>query len=208
MSKANSGPVDGRSPTTIEVTASDQPNDGERTLSRDEAFEVLSNRRRRYVLHYLQDEEAAVTLSGLAEQVAAWEHDTSIDRIASDERKTVYTSLQQFHLPKMDDIGIVEFDQRAGEVRITEATRDLDIYLEVVDRYDIPWSFYYIGFSAIGTTLVALAWLDVAPFSVVPYAGWTVFLLAALLVSSLSHYVLSRRMRLGSGSSPPEVNDA
>jgi len=103
---------------------------------------------------------------------------------------------------------VVEFDQRAGEVRITEATRDLDIYLEVVDRYDIPWSFYYIGFSAIGTTLVALAWLDVAPFSVVPYAGWTVFLLAALLVSSLSHYVLSRRMRLGSGSSPPEVNDA
>ncbi|WP_324663586.1 DUF7344 domain-containing protein [Haloarcula sediminis] len=200
MSKAISGT--GETPESAGVQS------GQDKLSRDDAFEMLSNRRRRFILHYLQDEDAAATLSDLAEQVAAWENETDIANISASERKTVYTSLQQFHLPKMDETGIIEFDQRAGEVSITDAAQDLDIYLEVVDTYDIPWSFYYIGFSAIGTILVTLSWLDIAPFAAIPYVGWTVFLLAALLVSSVSHYVLTRRNRLGTGESPPEVSDA
>ena len=204
MSKVESGTTDS-SPQIGEQTPK---NDEPQTLSRDEMFEMLSNRRRRYILHYLHDTEGSATLSDLAEQVAAWENDTRIRDISASERKTVYTSLQQFHLPKMDETGAVEFDQRAGEVVITDAARELDVYLEVVDRYDIPWSFYYIGFSAIGTILVTLSWLGVAPFAVIPDMGWTVFLLAALLVSSASHYVLTRRMRVGAGEAPPEVENA
>ncbi|MBX0322291.1 hypothetical protein EGH21_04495 [Halomicroarcula sp. F13] len=177
-------------------------------LSRDETFEMLSNRRRRYTLHHLQDTESAVPLSDLAEQVAAWENDTTVRDISASERKTVYTSLQQFHLPKMDETGVVEFHQRDGTVELTDAAADLDIYLELVDRYDIPWSFYYMGLSAIGCILVTLSWLGVQPFAVVPFVGWTVFLLGTFGVSSASHYYLSRRMRLGSGESPPEVDDA
>ena len=201
MSKAASGGPDGGPSQSIDA----QGVRDDRGLSRDDAFEMLSNRRRRFIIHHLQHAEAATSLSDLAEQVAAWENDTTVGELASDERKTVYTSLQQFHLPKMDETGVVEFDDRAGEVELTDAAEELDIYLEVVDRYDIPWSFYYIGFSAIGTILVTLSWLDVAPFGAIPAAGWTVFLLAALLVSSLSHYVLTRRMRLGRGDTPPEV---
>ena len=204
MSKAESGAVD-TSPQIGEQTLQD---DEPQTLSRDEMFELLSNRRRRYILHYLHDTETSAALSDLAEQVAAWETDPAIRDISASERKTVYTSLQQFHLPKMDETGAVEFDQRAGEVTITDAASELDVYLEVVDRYDIPWSFYYIGFSAIGTILVALSWLGVAPFGAVPDMGWTVFLLAALLVSSVSHYLLTRRMRVGAGETPPEVENA
>jgi len=204
MSKATSGTGEEQLASTESApSAGDQP-----SLSRDETFEMLSNRRRRYILHYLHDTEGSATLSDLAEQVAAWENDTRIRDISASERKTVYTSLQQFHLPKMDETGAVEFDQRAGEVVITDAARELDVYLEVVDRYDIPWSFYYIGFSAIGTILVTLSWLGVAPFAVIPDMGWTVFLLAALLVSSASHYVLTRRMRVGAGEAPPEVENA
>jgi len=208
MSQARTGATNGEPSTSAEVPPTGRPDAGESSVSRDEAFEMLSNRRRRFILHYLQDAESAATLSDLAEQVAAWENETEIARISANERKAVYTSLQQFHLPKMDDTGVVEFDRRAGEVHVTDAARGLDIYLEVVDEYDIPWSFYYIGFSAIGTALVALSALDVGPFGAIPYAGWTVFLLAALFVSSISHFALTRRNRLGTGGSPPEVNDA
>jgi hypothetical protein len=204
LSQASSG----RGGEVADPADTKQIDDAEPSLSRDETFEMLSNRRRRFIIHYLQDRAEPVSLSDLAEQVAAWENDVDIARISASERKTVYTSLQQFHLPKMDETGVVEFDQRAGEVTLTDAARGLDLYLEVVDRYDIPWSFYYLGFSAVGTVLVALSWLQVPPFDVIPYAGWTVFLLASLFVSSLSHYVLTRRMRLGQGESPPEVTDA
>ena len=177
-------------------------------LSRDDAFEMLSNRRRRYTLQFLSDTTGPTSLSDLAEQVAAWENETSVEDISASERKTVYTSLQQFHLPKMADMGVVEFDRRAGEVRLTESATDLDIYLELVDRYDIPWSLYYLGLSSIGTVLTSLAYAGIQPFAAVPFAGWTVFLVAVFTVSSASHYALSRRMRLSSNTVPPEVDDA
>ena len=176
-------------------------------LSRDDAFEMLSNRRRRYALQFLSDTTGPTSLSDLAERVAAWENETSVDNISASERKTVYTSLQQFHLPKMADAEVIEFDQRAGEVQLTESATDLDIYLELVDRYDIPWSLYYLGLSAVGGILASLAYAGVYPFAAVPFVGWTVFLIAVFTVSSVSHYVLSRRMRLSSNTVPPEVDD-
>jgi len=208
MSQAQSGTPESEPSRAAEVTQAQQSEPDETRLSRDEAFEMLSNRRRRYILHYLQDTEAAVTLSELAEQVAAWENETDTASISASERKTVYTSLQQFHLPKMDDADVVEFDRRAGDVRIADAAEELDIYLEVVDEDDIPWSLYYIGFSAIGTVLVTLSAAGVGPVATLTYAGLAGFLPAALFVSSLSHYALTRRNRLGSGESPPEVDDA
>ncbi|WP_211195006.1 DUF7344 domain-containing protein [Halorhabdus amylolytica] len=189
---------------TIVEQSTDQTGD-ETGVSRDEAFEVLSNRRRRYTLHYLVRNGETATLGDVAEQVAAWENDKAVSGITSSERKTVYTSLQQFHLPKLDEKDVVSFDERAGEIALTDRARDLDIYLEVVDRYDIPWSFYYLGATLLGITLVSLSWLGIGPFATVPADGWTVFLLGVFLVSSLSHVFISRRMRLGSDEKPPEV---
>ncbi|WP_236044762.1 DUF7344 domain-containing protein [Haloarcula nitratireducens] len=208
MSKAQAGSTGAETLQTAEEQEPDDQSEEETDLSRDDAFEMLSNRRRRYTLHYLHDERTDVTLSDLAEQVAAWENDSTVGEISASERKTVYTSLQQFHLPKMDDTGVVDFDRRAGEVTLTDAAADLDIYLEVVDRYDVPWSSYYLGFTLFGTALVSLSWLELAPFAAVPFAGWTVFLLGVFLVSSVSHFLLSRRMRLGVDEKPPEVSDA
>ncbi|EMA11822.1 MULTISPECIES: DUF7344 domain-containing protein [Haloarcula] len=177
-------------------------------LSRDDAFEMLSNRRRRYAIQFLSGTPGPTSLSDLAEQVAAWENETSVAEISASERKTVYTSLQQFHLPKMADMGVIEFDQREGDVRLTESAADLDIYLELVDRYDIPWSLYYVGLSSIGIVLTSLAYAGIKPFAAVPFVGWTVFLIAVFTVSSACHYVLSRQMRIGSNAVPPEVDDA
>ena len=203
MSKTQSQPAgeQGRIETD-EAQATAEP-----TLSRDDAFETLSNQRRRFVLHFLQDADGTAALSDLAEQVAAWENDTEVAAISASERKTVYTSLQQFHLPKMDDLGVVAFDRREGEVALTEAADRLDIYLEVVDRYDVPWGLYYTGLSALGFLLVGLANAGVDPFTVVSPVGWTVFVLTALAVSSVSHLVHARRMRLGSHAGPPEVRE-
>ncbi|MFT4881353.1 MAG: hypothetical protein ACI9CA_000112 [Natronomonas sp.] len=40
-------------------------------VDRDETFNLLSNHRRRYALHYCKRRDDPVTLSDLAEQVAA-----------------------------------------------------------------------------------------------------------------------------------------
>lgn len=192
--------IEGSTAQTKQPTNEDQ-------FTRDEAFEVLSNRRRRFTLHYLKQNGDDATLSDVAEQVAAWEHGDR-QEVSASERKSVYTSLQQFHLPKLDEKGIVEFDQRAGDISLTDAAKRLDIYLEVVDRYELPWSAYYLTVSAIGTVIIGLSWLGIGPFATFPAIAWIAFLIVAFIVSSSAHFVLSRRMRLGVEEAPPEVADA
>lgn len=194
----------GQSTDSVGAQLADEKAGGE-SITRDDAFEVLSNQRRRFTIHYLQHNGDSAALGDVAEQVAAWENEKGVRDVASSERKTVYTSLQQFHLPKMDEKSIVEFDQRAGTVKLTERADDLDIYMEVVDRFDVPWSYYYLGLSLVGAILVGCSWLGVAPFAGVPFVGWVAFLLGAFFVSSVSHMYLSREMRLGTGEVPPEV---
>lgn len=175
------------------------------TLSRDDVFDVLSNRRRRYMLHYLQQNGEVASLGEVAEKVAAWENGTAVEDVTSDQRKRVYTSLQQFHLPKMDEHGVVEFDRRAGAIELSEAAGDVDIYLEVIDEYDVPWSYYYLGLTAVGTLLVGLSILGIEPLASIPEGSWIAFLLVTFGVSAVVHTVVSRGMRLGTDGPPPDV---
>jgi len=164
---------------------------------------MLSNRRRRYALHWLRQHDRAA-IGELSERVAAWETDQPVESLTADERKRVYTSLQQFHLPKMDEKGIVEFDERAGVVELGDDASEVDIYLEVTDRYDVPWSLYYLGLTGVGTALAALSWAGVGPFGGVSDAGLVAFVLTALGLSALAHTAITRKMRLGREGPPPE----
>jgi hypothetical protein len=173
-------------------------------LSKDEIFEILSNRRRRYALHCLKQQNQGVALGEVSEQVAAWETDKTVRDVDTAERKRVYTSLQQCHLPQMDKKGVVNFEREEGVIELGEAAEDVDVYMEVTDEYDLPWSFYYLGLGCIGTVLVTLSWLGFEPFAAVPDTGWVAFVLTALLISASVHTALTRKMRLGRDGKPPE----
>jgi len=174
-------------------------------LDRDDVFDVLSNPRRRYALHVLRSADGTVELGEVAEQVAAWEHDTTVEAVDSGVRKNTYTALQQRHLPRMDDMGVVEFDSRAGTVEPAEALDEFDIYLEVVEGRDIPWSEYYLGLGAVAAAVVAAAHAGVPGIEAVTGLGWATFLAAAVLVSAAVHYTVTRENRLDATDAPPEV---
>jgi hypothetical protein len=185
-----------------------QETESPQQLSKNEVFELLSNERRRYAIHHVKQSDGAVELGALSEQVAAWENSGEVSGVSSDERKSVYTSLQQFHLPKMEREGVVEFDDRQGTVELSPRAEDLDVYLEVVEGYDIPWSEYYLGLSAISLALVVSAAADIYPIALVSGTGWAIFTAVTFLVSALVHTYISRtEMRLESGDQPPEVGE-
>ncbi|THE65587.1 hypothetical protein D8Y22_07170 [Salinadaptatus halalkaliphilus] len=100
--------------------------------SSDGPFEILSSPRRRHVIEFLaSSSEDAVRLRDLAEQIAAWENDISRQEITYKQRKRVYTSLYQTHLPKMDRAGVIDYDRHAGIVRSTAEVSTLRAYLEL-----------------------------------------------------------------------------
>ena len=172
----------------------------ETTEITSDVFELLSNRRRRYSLHYLEQGEETVELGDLARQVASWENDTEVDTVSASERKNVYTSLQQFHLPKLDEKGIVEFDKREGTVELGPVPEDFDIYMEVVERGSVPWSHYYIGLAAVQSLLLGATFAGFVSTTAV-----SIIFVISLAVSALAHtYYTKTEMRLGTSEKPPE----
>lgn len=180
---------------------------GEQSLSHDQLFHLLGNRRRRFALHFLKQVRECKT-GEIAEQVAAWENGVSIEAITSTERKRVYNSLQQTHLPKLRDTGLILYDPRSGHVELTEAAVMIDIYLEISDRRDVPWSIYYLGLSGVGIATVLAVHLAIYPFGLMSSDLWLLLVVVVMTVSSVAHVVSQRRNRLGSDEPPPDAEVA
>jgi len=173
--------------------------------SLDEVYHIFGNRRRRYTLHYLKQVDGKVDFGTMAEQIAAWEQEKPRLEVTSDERKYVYSALQQRHLPKMDDIGLVEFNKRDASVEPTSALAEIDIYAEVVEKDNIPWGMYFPALSAVYLVLLALFGLDVAPLMILSDFEWAVVFVSSFLVSSFIFLYDTKRMKLGRRDVPPEV---
>lgn len=179
----------------------------EHSLDYDVCFDLLSNHRRRYTLHYLKQNGSTADLGELSEQIAAWENGISQDRISYDQRKRVYTSLQQVHLPKLDELGIIEFDEREGVATLSQGAEKLDIYFDVVNQRTIPWSVVYLLLVVLNSAVLAVGALGIPPFSSIPDIGWVVFVLITFLVTSLAHlYLTHTGTHLGKNERPPELS--
>jgi DNA-binding transcriptional ArsR family regulator len=171
--------------------------------TRDELFHVLRNRRRRFAIHHLKQAPEPVDVGDLATQVAAWENGVSTREVTSRQRRRVYNALQQTHLSELSRMGLVEVERR--EVTLTDRAEDLDIYLEIVPRQDIPWSEYYLALGSIGLAMTVVTWLNVGPFALLSDIAAGVFLSVTLFVSAVANYYTQYESRLGDAEKPPEL---
>lgn len=103
----------------------------QRTISKDKAFHVLQNSRRRAILRYLlaRPEQDQFVMRTVAEAVAAWEHDLPVRQLSSEQRQRVYIPVYQSHLPKLDDYGIITYNQDRGIVEPTPLLHVVAPYL-------------------------------------------------------------------------------
>ncbi|WP_082356861.1 DUF7344 domain-containing protein [Halorubrum tropicale] len=146
----------------------DAPADGDRVCA-NELLELLGNRRRRLLWRHLRAEEAAA-LSDASRRIAAWENGVDPADVDYDQRKSVYTSLRQFHCPKMADAGLVEFDDRDGTVRLTSDLPD-ELVIEIEpDTANVRRTA--LGALALATGVVLGAWAAGLPvFGPLSFAG-------------------------------------
>ena len=174
------------------------------SLSQDTVFEVLKSPRRRYALYYLKRAGGKAELSEITEQVAAWENEIPPAKLASEQRKRVYISLYQTHMPKLDDAGVVEYDQSRGVVELAENARELDVYLgEEVEA--IPWEWVYLALSIGSAILVGSVWVGVYPASLLSGLATAVIVIAAFGTAAIAQYALNHRLSTGP-EVPPELS--
>jgi hypothetical protein len=173
-------------------------------LSKDTIFHLLQVERRRLTLQYLQDRTDTVPMRDLAEQVAAWENETTVEQLSSTERQRTYIALYQTHLQKFDTEGIIEYDKDRGTIRRTSRADQLELYLsETVQQCSCDssetspsekrslnrrWERYYLGGSLFSTSLLGAKLLHLP---LVSHLASRLILSIVLLVFSLiaaGHY--------------------
>lgn len=108
------------------------------------------------VLFYLRTHGDTATMNDLAEQVAAWENDAGIPELTSQQRKRVYVSLYQTHLPKLADTGLVDYEVDDGVVTLTDRATEVDAFLSAKPTSSYPWERHYLVFLIGGAAAVIL----------------------------------------------------
>jgi hypothetical protein len=160
-------------------------------LEPTEIHDVLRNDRRRLVLEELFDAEEEGTVRDLAEYIASVEADESPP--PRNVRQSVYVSLHQTHLPKLDELGIVSYDGETKEVRLDEHADAVAVYLNV-DRGAEPGDSeanqrrlepVYIGVGVVGIAALVAHQLGVPGVSAVSGSlVGTPFLLLVVLLAA------------------------
>jgi len=175
-------------------------------LSRNDLFELLSNRRRRFVLHALKRMEEPVELSELSTYVAAWEMEMEPEEIDSEDRRSVHVTLRRTHLPKMDEKNVIRFNESDNIIQSTDLFDDIDVHIEVLDENEIPWSLYYIGLVSVCGLLLVAVTTEAPIFSAFEplHIGWFTAIVFGL--SAVTHRLVERHSRLGETKKPPEIH--
>lgn len=161
---------------------------GEESLTQDVVFDVLSSARRRYVLHLLKT-EGEMELTELAEHVAAQENDTTVEELTKQQRKRVYVSLYQTHVPKLEDAGLVEYDQETSMVNLRSQAADIDQYLGANEQA-FPWQYVYLALAGIGLGLVLLSNANVWIFAGLSQGDVAITLVVGLLLVAAVHVIV------------------
>lgn len=111
-----------------------------------------------------------MSLRDLSEVIAAEE--TGEDPAPRNVRQSVYVSLHQTHLPKLDDHDVVDYDTDSKVVTLADGIDDVRVYMEVVPRDDISWAEYYLGLGVLGLSLLVAHTVGVPAVSAVDVRIW------------------------------------
>jgi predicted transcriptional regulator len=106
---------------------------GGTALSVETLFEVLASPYRRFILTHLASHDDG-SVDDLAHHVVAWE----TDRTGADETDEAYRRAQNvlyhIHLPKLANVGLIEYDREHETVTRGESFDAAEPYLDFTER--------------------------------------------------------------------------
>jgi hypothetical protein len=192
---ANDQPVTDQETATNDGETVD--GDGDPTqVPTDEMFALLSNGRRRHVLRFLQSNGGEIKLRELATAIAAEENGVEPVEVTYTQRKRLYTSLYQSHLPRMERSGVIEYDRNSGLVTLAAAAGDFDAYLEVVGENEFTWSEFYLGLTGLFAAVTLAYATGTPPFAALGPAVVMGAMTVLLLIASAAHVRYTRGRQL------------
>lgn len=153
----------------------------------EDVFRALGQSRRRLAAYFLLQTDAETDVREPARHVAAWENDEPVVDVTPEERRRVYTSLQQNHLPKLDDYGFIEYDEDRHPIESADDVETLASYMETVPGTKVPWCLFYLALGIFGAVTAALLGTGVLRVE-----GWMLAMVLAGLIDHASAALMQR----------------
>ncbi|KTG08571.1 hypothetical protein AUR64_18010 [Haloprofundus marisrubri] len=137
------------------MTRTETENSPADDLTEADIHDVLRNDRRRMTLERLA-ETGEETVRSLSEHIGARE--SGEDPPPRNVRQSVYISLHQTHLPKLDDLDIVDYDDSGKTVSLEGNADQVLAYMRFSGTNDAQTPSYALAIGVLGF-LVALVWM-------------------------------------------------
>lgn len=158
---------------------------GRDALDEGTIHDVLRNDRRRLTLEALREKGGTAEVSDLAEIVAARE--SGADPPPRNKRQSVYVSLHQTHLPKLDSLEIVSYDSNDRDVKLKERMEDVEVYMEVVPQYGLSWGEFYFSWGVLGLLTAIAVRIGVPAISALSMTAVAGLFCVGLMTASAYH---------------------
>ncbi|MCU4753623.1 hypothetical protein OB919_16790 [Halobacteria archaeon AArc-curdl1] len=150
-------------------------------LPEGEIYDILANSRRRETLRLLTNAESeSIELGALATAISASE--TGHSPPPRTARDSVRSSLHQTHLPKLHELGVVNYDTTTHTVTLCTHARDVERYMGVLTPYGVTWSEVYRSLGIVSLLIVLGTLLEAPLVSLIDPLLWTSSFLAAFAV--------------------------
>lgn len=152
-------------------------------LNETDVHDILSNHRRQLTLEYLAKNGNEMSIRELSEKIA--EDHTNEAPPPRDVRASVYSSLHQTHLPKLDEMNVVNYDKDSKITKLDKGFDQVRVYTEVVTPYGITWSQYYVMLGVLSQLVIIGSEIGVPILARVGTHTWSMILLTLILLSVL-----------------------
>lgn len=146
-------------------------------LDSTEIHRLLANERRQLVLQLLRKADGSLSPQELADKIA--EAETGESPPPENIQQSAYVSLHQTHLPKLDELHVVKYDQDARSVTLQE--RADGVFTEVVPKFGLSDSELYLAASALGLLLLVGSEIGMPVLAEVGSAALGAFVLSIIV---------------------------
>lgn len=154
-------------------------------LSDEDIHDVLRNERRRRVIDILQSSNGAVSVRELSEEIGSIESERN--PAPRNIKQSVYVSLLQTHLPKLDELGIVDYQAEGKMVNVDGSLKDVTVYMEKVPKYGLSNVEYYAALGLLGMLTLFAVEIGTPLLSMVQTLTWAYAFLGLIFLSGLYH---------------------
>ncbi|TYL39024.1 hypothetical protein CV102_06945 [Natronococcus pandeyae] len=101
-------------------------------------FELLEEKRRRYVLYYLYERDGPVGVEELVKTVDEWEDEPPPQNRSLDRFEEIALELKHTHLPKSAEVEFVQYDPDQNIVQIQGSPHEFDTFVTVARLVEKP----------------------------------------------------------------------